>query len=107
MTNPALAVLARLVRIGAVDWWIARYEEGYVTATGDTVTLLDQLHRRHPWRDPEHAREHWGKRADLAAPTAAQFGNGLMQRDDVRERPEFAALGVVEIWRRVTFVRDP
>lgn len=90
-----------------MDRWIARYEEGYVTATGDTVTLLDELHHRHPWRDPEHAQAHWGERADLAAPTAAQFGNGLMQRDDVRERPEFAALGVVEIWRRVTFVRDP
>lgn len=87
--------------------WIARYEEGYVTAAGDDVKLSDDLHPDHPWRDPIHAREHWAARSDLSGPAATQFGNGLMQRDDVHERPEFAALGVIEIWRRVTFVRDP
>jgi len=89
-----------------MDRWIARYEEGYVTAEGEIVVLEDTLHRRHPWRNPADALAHWSQRADLAAPSAAKFGNGLMQQDDVRERAEFIALGVVEIWRRVTFVID-
>jgi hypothetical protein len=29
-----------------------------------------------------------------------------MQRDDVSARSEFAQLNVVEIWRRITFVRN-
>lgn len=45
--------------------WIARYEEGYETSTGETVTLTDTLHETHPWRDPEHARRHWAMRPDL------------------------------------------
>lgn len=86
--------------------WIARYEEGYVTAAGEIVTLADQLHHEHPWRDPEHARRHWSQRQDLRAPFVTTFDNGLMQRDDVRHRLEFSSIGVVEIWRRVTFVQD-
>ena len=86
--------------------WVARYEEGYVTAAGEAVTLIDELHRTHPWRDPEHARTHWARRSDLSNGSATHYGNGLMQRDTVRDRSEFAALGVVEIWRRVTFVRE-
>lgn len=84
--------------------WIARYEEGYVTSQGECVTLTDELYPEHPWRDPAHARRHWAERPDLAGPGVGPHGNGLMQRDDVRKRPEFAQLGVIEIWRRVTFV---
>lgn len=86
--------------------WIARYEEGFTTSMGDTVTLADELHAAHPWSDPEHARRNWSERPDLSGPAVTVYGNGLMQRDDVRSRPDFARLGVVEIWRRVTFVRE-
>lgn len=87
--------------------WIARYEEGYTTADGASVTLTDALHERHPWESPEEARRHWSIRKDLAPPGASRFRNGLMQTDDVSSRREFRALGVVSIWRRVTFVRQP
>ena len=83
--------------------WIARYEEGYITTGGESVTLTDELHQRHPWRSPEEARLHWSMRGDLAPPRSTTYRNGLMQTDDVRDRRAFLALGVVAIWRRVTF----
>src|SRR4051794_2424715 len=87
--------------------WIARYEEGYVTVEGATVTLTDQLHDEHPWESPKDAARWWSSRADLTGPGVDRFGNGLQQTDDVRERPEFEALHVVSIWRRVTFQLTP
>lgn len=84
--------------------WVARYEEGYVTSSGVTVVLVDEFHRSHPWRDPREARKHWSKRPDLQGPDVTHYENGLMQRDFVHDRAEFARLDVVEIWRRVTFL---
>ncbi|MGV8882564.1 MAG: hypothetical protein ACOH19_10450 [Rhodoglobus sp.] len=86
-----------------MTYWIARYEEGYVTADGETVTLSDELHRKHPWLSPEDAMRHWANRKDLAQAEVETYGNGLQQTDDVRARSEFAALGVTAVWRRVTF----
>lgn len=83
--------------------WIARYEEGYVTANGATVMITDELHHEHPWDSHADAVQHLSSRTDLAGPGVRPVGNGLQQTDDVRARPEFAALGVVAIWRRVTF----
>ena len=40
-----------------------------------------------------------------AGPGIHRVGNGLLQTEDVGERPEFAALRVASIWRRVTFER--
>ena len=78
-------------------------EEGYVTAEGATVVLADELHDEHPWSSPDEAMQHWSNREDLASPNARAYGNGLQQTDDVRARSEFGALGVVAVWRRVTF----
>lgn len=83
--------------------WVARYEEGYVTAEGATVVLTDELHEKHPWNSPDEAMQHWSLREELVSPGVAAYGNGLQQTDDVRARSEFAALGVVAVWRRVTF----
>ena len=83
--------------------WIARYEEGYITRNGQSVTLADELHRDQPWRSPDEAHAHWSTRKDLASPAVRPYKNGLQQVDDVRARGEFAALGVVAVWRRVTF----
>ncbi len=83
--------------------WIARYEEGYITTSGESVTLTDELHRDQPWLSPDDAHAHWSKRQDLASPNVKPYGNGLQQTDDVRARGEFAVLGVVAVWRRVTF----
>ena len=83
--------------------WIARYEEGYVTTDGESITLTHELHREHPWGSPAEAQTHWARREDLASRDVTAHGNGLQQSDDVRDRPAFAALGVVTIWRRVTF----
>jgi hypothetical protein len=47
---------------------------------------------------------HWSKRHDLPSPDVHSFGNELQQTDDVRARGEFTALGVVAVWRRVTFL---
>lgn len=86
--------------------WIARYEEGYITADGESVTLADDLHRDQPWESPAEAQAHWSNRRDLASRGVEAYGNGLQQTDDVRARSEFAVLGVVAVWRRVTFHRD-
>jgi hypothetical protein len=84
--------------------WITRYEEGYLTTDGESITLTDELHREHPWRSPAEAQAHWSKREDLASLDMTTSGNGFQQTDDVRTRRAFAELGVVAIWRRVTFV---
>lgn len=83
--------------------WIARYEEGYITSNGESVTLTDELHRDQPWLSPAEAQAHWARRKDLASPGVQLFGNGLQQTDYVGARGEFAALGVIAVWRRVTF----
>jgi hypothetical protein len=85
--------------------WIARYEEGCVTAGGAVMLLTDRLHRDHPWPSPEDALRGWLSRADLQGPDVHRYGNGLEQVDDVRGRPDFRAVDVVSIWRRVTFYR--
>lgn len=83
--------------------WVARYEEGYVTVDGTTVLLTDELHGEHPWDSPDDAMMHWANRTDLLSSGVELYGNGLQQIDDVRARSEFAAIGVVAVWRRVTF----
>lgn len=83
--------------------WVARYEEGYVSEDGSDVTLLEELHHDIPWRTPEEALQHWSSRADLRGPDVERFANGLQQVHDVTERPEFRALRVTSIWRRITF----
>jgi hypothetical protein len=83
--------------------WVARYEEGYVTAAGESVTIADELHTQHPWRSPDDATDHWSRREDLAGSDTHVLRNGLEQTHDVSGRPEFTVLSVVSIWRRVTF----
>ena len=83
--------------------WIARYEEGYITSYGASVTLSDELHHDQPWLSPDEAQAHWSKRKDLASPDVQPYGNGLQQSDDVSARGEFVVLGVIAVWRRVTF----
>ena len=84
--------------------WAARYEEGYVTANGETVTLIDEYHHALGWRTPEEAMAHWKSRKDLSGPDVREYGNGLEQVDDVDANYDFAQLGISRIWRRVTFV---
>jgi hypothetical protein len=86
--------------------WIARYEEGYVTAEGETVTVSAELHRELPWRSPDEAIRHWSMRPDLSGSNVRQVGNGIEQTESVSNRPEFSTLFVVSIWRRVTFERN-
>lgn len=83
--------------------WVARYEEGYVSDDGSDVTLLQETHHSIPWSTPEEALRHWESRDDLKGPDVERFGNGMQQVHDVAERPEFRALRVTSIWRRVTF----
>nr|RZI36689.1 hypothetical protein BJQ95_00905 [Cryobacterium sp. SO1] len=85
--------------------WVARYEEGYITADGASITLVDEIHHDHLWESPEDAVHQWAARVDLQGSGVQRVGNGLQQTDDVRERPEFDRFGVVSIWRRVTFER--
>lgn len=85
--------------------WVARYEEGYVSDDGSDVTLVQETHHSIPWSSPEEALQHWESRDDLKGPEVERFGNGVQQVHDVTERPEFRALRVVRIWRRVTFQR--
>jgi len=85
--------------------WSARYEEGYIDADGSVVQLADELHDPSPWTSPDDALRQWSRREDLASSNVASYRNGLQQTDDVRGRPEFAVLGVVAIWRRVSFER--
>ncbi len=84
--------------------WIARYEEGFVTTAGLVECLTNQVHEEVPWRTPADARRHWSRRADLSGPDVRPYGNGFEQIHDVRDQPEFALLGVVTIWRRVSFI---
>lgn len=84
--------------------WIARYEEGYVTDVGETMTMTDELRESQTWGSPAAAMEHWRGRKELAEADVSAYGNGLQQFDDVSARAEFARLGVVRIWRRITFV---
>ena len=85
--------------------WVARYQEGYITIEGKSVTLVDELHTDHPWHSPSNARAHWANREDLASPEVEFYGNGLEQVHDVRARREFRSLDVAAVWRRVTFQR--
>ncbi len=85
--------------------WSARYEEGYIAADGWEVQLADELHDISPWGSPDDALRQWSSREDLTSTNVASYRNGLQQTDDVRGRPEFAVLGVVTIWRRVSFER--
>ena len=85
--------------------WIRRYEEGYISVDGETIKLSDELHRAPGWPSPEEAVKYWQTGLGLQGPTVSAYSNGLQQIDDVCDRAEFAALGVVRIWRRVTFVR--
>lgn len=84
--------------------WIARYEEGYVTGSGDWVTLERRESREHAWTSPELAIRHWEGSGEFARPTVSRYANGKQEVDDVSRRPEFSRLGVVKIWRRLTFV---
>lgn len=86
--------------------WLARYEEGYITVSGETVTVSDECHHAPGWRTPEEAVLQWKVRKDLSGPDVRTYGNGLEQIHDVHTRPEFAQLGVRRIWRRVTFVPE-
>ncbi|WP_179872790.1 hypothetical protein [Microcella indica] len=85
--------------------WFVRYQEGYVTLAGQTVTLADELRTERSWKSREEAWNHWSRRADLAGPDVHVSANGFEQVHDVRERPEFRVLNVVRIWRRLTFAR--
>lgn len=84
--------------------WAARYEDGYTTNDGASVTVTDRQFDAQPWDTPGTAVRHWASRPDLRGPGVRAYGNGLEQVDDVRARPEFAALGIASIWRRVTFL---
>jgi hypothetical protein len=83
--------------------WLARYQEGFVTSEGASVQLTNAVYDDHPWGSPADALRHWSSRDDLLGADVEVYGNGIQQTDDVSQRPEFRALRVSKIWRRVTF----
>lgn len=83
--------------------WVGRYEEGYVSAEGEVVTITDDLRTKHGWISPEQAVASWRQRRDLQGTSVTDYGNGLQQIDDVSGREEFARRGVIKIWRRISF----
>lgn len=82
--------------------WTARYEDGYMTEEGATVTLTDRVYDDQPWASPETALQYWTS-TGLKGRGVRRYLNGLQQTVDVRRTKEFASLGVVTIWRRVSF----
>jgi hypothetical protein len=84
--------------------WLARFEEGYVTTSGERVTLTNRLHRDQRWQSPMTAMRHWAS-AGLDGPGIQTYLNGVQQTLDVGSESDFAALKVRSIWRRVSFER--
>lgn len=84
--------------------WIARYEEGYVSIDGETISLGVELRRDQAWGTPEEALRHWLSLRVLSGAKLEPQGNGFVQTEDVSHRENFRALGAAQIWRRVTFV---
>lgn len=83
--------------------WVARYEEGFIAHDGREVTVSEETFESTPWASPDEALVHWSSREDLSGRDVVRLGNGLQQVHDVAERPEFKALRIAKIWRRVTF----
>lgn len=86
-----------------MDRWIARYEEGFVDDEGTVTTVTDELRGIPPRSSPEELVRQWLTQGEIDGASTRPFANGLEQTDDVAERPDFRALRVVRIWRRITF----
>lgn len=85
--------------------WVGRYQDGYITLDGERVTLSDERRVDHGWESPDAARQVWKERGDFDSRTTQMFGNGKLETDDVRMRPEFKSFGITAIWRAITFER--
>lgn len=84
--------------------WIARYEEGYVSIDGESISLGAKLRQHQAWATPEEALRHWLSLNMLSGARVELHGNGFIQSDDVSQREQFRAVGAARIWRKVTFV---
>lgn len=84
--------------------WSARYEEGFVNDLGQRVTVTSEAMPAMQWDSARQAAGQCAKWAESIGPGVRALPKGFEQTDDVAERPEFKALGIVRIWRRVTFV---
>lgn len=86
--------------------WRALYKEGFVNDEGERVTVSEKVLDAGPWateRDALSLRAMW---AESLGAGVRFLSDGVEQTHEVAERPEFRALRVVEIWRRVTVVRS-
>ena len=93
-----------LVRMAdTLDSWAARYEEGYIGADRSSTRVSNRLVLDHGWPSPDAALKQWSERGDFELPGVTRYKNGKQQVHDVRNRTEFAELGVTQIWRRITF----
>lgn len=86
-----------------MDRWVARYEEGYITDDIEEVTTESELRLTRSWGTTAEALAEYLRAARRGGGDITGSGNGFVQREDVQTIPEFRALGVREIWRRVTF----
>lgn len=82
--------------------WRAIYKEGFVNDEGERVTVTEEVLDAGPWAaecDALSLRARW---AESLGASVRFLSDGVEQTDDVAERPEFRALRVVQIWRRVS-----
>ena len=84
--------------------WDALYEEGYVSLSGERITVRRTLSREHKWASPTEAIADWKQRVELQGDDVQPYENGLEQVVQVGASAEFSSLGVISIWRRTTFV---
>lgn len=82
--------------------WSARYEEGFVNDLGEKVTVTSEAMPALEWTSEQQAAAHCSTWAESIGPGVRALPDGFEQTDDVAERPEFKALRIVRIWRRVT-----
>lgn len=83
--------------------WVAKYEEGFVDARGLRVSISSQIVVDHGWESPDDAIARWRERGDFENTNTLELDNGKEEHSDVRSFEAFARLGIVEIWRRITF----
>lgn len=84
--------------------WIARYEEGYVGSSGEIVSLHVEIREDQTWETEDEAMRQWLSLESVSKNRVERQGNGFIQVDDVSARTNFRALGVEQIWRKISFV---
>lgn len=84
-----------------VNGWVVRHQEGYVSVEGDRVTVSDTAEQLGRGKSPRETIHSLTDTIRARGESFTATDDCIEQADDVRERPEFTVLGVVEIWRRI------